>query len=71
MTFSEHKTTTDMRGMYNKFLSLMGMMQALDIEPAAAKKAGVKIVKPRFVAGDHFYKQLSIKRVNGKWRVKR
>lgn len=60
-----------MKKVFNKFLAMMGMMSALGIKPEVAEAAGVKIPKPRFVAGDHFYKQLQYKRVNGKWKVKR
>lgn len=30
-----------------------------------------ELVKPRFVAGDHFYNYMRFKRVKGKWRVKK
>ena len=36
-----------------------------------ARDAGYKVTLPRFVAGDHFYKQLPYKRRKGKWRVKK
>lgn len=37
-----------------------------------AKTSGdVVPVKPRFIAGDQFYKHMPMKRVNGKWKVKR
>lgn len=60
-----------MKKIFNKFLAMMGMMSALGISPDAAEAAGIKVPKPRFVAGDQFYKHLQFKRVNGKWRVKR
>lgn len=60
-----------MKKIFNKFLAMMAAMSAFSIKPEAAEAAGIKISKPRFVAGDHFYKQLSFKRVNGKWKVKR
>jgi hypothetical protein len=60
-----------MKKLFNKFLTMMGMMNALGIKPEVAEAAGMKLPKPRFVAGDHFYKQLQFKRVKGKWRCKR
>lgn len=60
-----------MKKIFNKFLAMMGMLSTAGIKPEAAAAAGIKIPKPRFVAGDHFYKHLQIKRVKGKWRVKR
>lgn len=60
-----------MKKIFNKFLSMMGMLSALGMKPETAEAAGIKIPRPRFVAGDQFYKHLQFKRINGKWRVKR
>lgn len=65
-----------MKKVVNRFLEMMGMMgvasvSPADISPAEPTPTKVKRSKPRFVAGDHFYKLLSMKRVDGKWRCKR
>jgi hypothetical protein len=65
-----------MRKIFSKFLALLPMLSFLSGN-ATSEKKGLPSVKaaaesnPRFVAGDHFYKHLSFKRVKGKWRVKK
>jgi hypothetical protein len=46
------------------------ILESLGITAKEAKDAGFKVSLPRFVKGDHFYKQLPYKRRKGKWRVK-
>jgi hypothetical protein len=60
-----------MKKAFNKFMQMMGMLSAAGISPEAAKAAGIKIARPRFVAGDRFYQHLQYKRVNGKWKVRK
>lgn len=52
-------------------LSLMSVIPAM-FRGLKTDINGEKVpIKARYVPGDHFYKNLSWKRVNGKWRVKR
>lgn len=46
------------------------LLDKIGVSPKEARDAGYKVSLPRFVKGDHFYKQLPYKRRNGKWRVK-
>lgn len=46
------------------------LLDKAGVSSKEARDAGFKVSLPKFVRGDHFYKQLSYKRRKGKWRVK-
>lgn len=60
-----------MRRNFDKFMSIMNavLSQTGGIDPSTGKER--KFIKDRYVSGDNFYNHLPMKRIGGKWRVKR
>lgn len=53
-------------------LSILSIIPAMFRGTKTNPETGViEPVKPRFIPGDKFYNYLPMKRVGGKWRVKR
>jgi len=59
-----------MRRSFNRAMMTINaiLAQTGGIDPETGEKR--KLIKQRFVAGDHFYQGLPFKRVKGKWCVK-
>lgn len=60
-----------MRRSFNKAMAILSAVLATTggIDPKTGEKRDP--IKDRFVEGDQFYKGLTHKRVDGKWRVRR